>query len=50
MSLIHAHYEPQCSLCPYYVLHTSGNRLDPQEEEYALHDILYLNDYKNRTG
>jgi hypothetical protein len=36
-------------LCPYYALHTSRG-LDLQEEEYALQDILYLNDYKNRTN
>jgi hypothetical protein len=49
MSLIYVHYKPRCSLCPYYVLHTSSGHLDPQEEDYALYDILYLNDYENRT-
>jgi hypothetical protein len=46
---IHVHYEPRHSLCPYYTLHTSGNHMDPQEEAYALEDILYLDDYENRT-
>jgi hypothetical protein len=45
----HAHYEPRCSLYPYYVLHTSGNHLDLQEEAYTLEDILYLNNYENMT-
>jgi hypothetical protein len=49
MSPVHVHYEPCLSLCPYYMLHTSGNRMDLQEEEYALQDILYLDDYENRT-
>jgi hypothetical protein len=45
----HAWYEPHCSLCPYFTLHTSGNCIDPQEEAYALKDILYLDNYENRT-
>jgi hypothetical protein len=31
------------------MLHTSGNRMDLQEEAYALGDILYLDNYENRT-
>jgi hypothetical protein len=49
VSPLHVHYEPRCSLCPYFTLHTSGDCMDPQEEAYALEDILYLNNYENRT-
>ena len=49
VSPLHMHYKPCHSLCPYFVLHTSGDCMDPQEEAYALEDILYLNDYENRT-
>jgi hypothetical protein len=44
----HACHELQQSLCPYYALHTSSDCMDPQEEAYALKDILYLNDDENR--
>jgi hypothetical protein len=49
VSPLHMHYEPHHSLCPYFMLHTSGNHMDPQEEACILEDILYLNDYENRT-